>query len=722
MDDVEPEASDEEMNDVDAKVSNGDLERARGNAPDQGQDSMVEADYLDEGESFDEDDMIPGTSNRVSSTTRQKRAMFGRNGNGPVHSMGISRTHVRGVDTMDVKGAKELRAMFLFGPTNEDLEPVFKTRAKWGRYRMLPPRGTGQLARSFYVHEGAAEKEQERTRDWYWYKGGVHAFTAGQRMRQLSESEGGKYLPEAKEACVLMGPVKDQKLYTLKTGEFIGTAAPFNNKSNRRGWVTNLGAKIHEAQWVPNEEGKKQYLAVVVEQHRPGRPSKPLSEPRAPAFTPHRGYPASIQIWAFDTVEGGELDLDTTPKLELVICTDWGAVKQLRWCPVPASDTVEPGENEHFVHLGLLAGIWTDGRTRVLDISYPKPEPGSDHIYYLHFSRAAFEVLPAYSVSTCMTWMSGTSLAIGTAHGSVAIWTLSREGTFPSPKSTSETQHEPIPWFSKALADSYILSIASGFPSRPNFLSLTSVDGVSRLLDLRSPTFDTVCPPRNRVFGNTQAWHEHTQAFTIPDENYTMRNHTIRRYYMNLHSFSAETQILCCATSPVHPCVLIGGADGIVTAGNPILRVLNAKEIPVQQIWFAHEWRRGIEESNQSNPYSKTQTSTLKNSHTPTTTEPTKAPDTTPFTSNSGTPVKALPPDILKVPLSRIVEGFKPQAMALGPTTTKTARATNNGYLAAIFEEKTAVTCLSWNPNIRFGTWAVAGMADGLMRVEDVGV
>jgi transcription factor C subunit 6 len=39
-----------------------------------------------------------------------------------------------------------------------------------------------------------------------------------------------------------------------------------------------------------------------------------------------------------------------------------------------------------------------------------------------------------------------------------------------------------------------------------------------------------------------------------------------------------------------------------------------------------------------------------------------------------------------------------------------------------VFEEKSAVTALAWNPNLKYGMWAVAGLGSGLLRVEDVGV
>ena len=41
-------------------------------------------------------------------------------------------------------------------------------------------------------------------------------------------------------------------------------------------------------------------------------------------------------------------------------------------------------------------------------------------------------------------------------------------------------------------------------------------------------------------------------------------------------------------------------------------------------------------------------------------------------------------------------------------------------HFHTVHEELTAVTALAWNPNRECGAWAVAGMANGLVRVEDL--
>ena len=737
----EEDDDDEELMEMDEGVSDEDLlrETASVSVEDDGE-SVIGVDEFDDEVDEDGEPIEDGTGGGTGGTR------FLRGKGEPVHSMGISKRRIRGIDDWDLKGGKELRLLFLFGPSTEDLMPVIKTRDQWEGHPVLPVKGEEGLHRTFYVDSQVLEKEEASVREWYWRKGGRQAFAAGQKSRPISETDGRMYLPQGPERHVLLGPYVNQQIYSLKTGNFISTATPWENKQDRNGWMFNLGAKVLETQWVPNADGKTQYLAVAVEQTKyPGRPKKPLSEPRPPGFVKHKGFPASIQIWAFDSNENGEVDQNSPPRLELVICAQWGGVKQFKMSPVPLADTLQSKNGESMVHLGLLAGVWMDGKVRVLDISFPETDPESHKPHYQYYSQAAFEVSPPDCIPTCLTWLSAFSIAVGTSNGVVAIWSLNRPGTFPPLHAQADDSeilgtapaHAPRPWFYKMLSYSYILTICSSYPSRPHFLSTTSVDGFSRLVDLRSPNLDAVVPARNRIFGATQAWHEHTQSFMTPDENYMLRNHTIRRYYMNMHSFSIESQILCCSTSMVHPHVLVGGADGMVHSGNPIGRILDVKEIPWQQVWFHHEWRPAQKDAATTDEAAEDEDADAEGeledddemevTETNECASPTVQEPQGTYIDNSSIPAIShtqilhptpKTPALLSGELTRITEGFKPTGVSL----QRTMKGPAGPQLATIFEELSAVTAVAWNPNIKFGTWAAAGMGDGLLRVEDIGV
>ena len=84
---------------------------------------------------------------------------------------------------------------------------------------------------------------------------------------------------------------------------------------------------------------------------------------------------------------------------------------------------------------------------------------------------------------------------------------------------------------------------------------------------------------------------------------------------------------------------------------------------------------------------------------------------------------KKVPQDILSKPLVRITEGYKAiqQGITLSAASKKKVHS-EIGRSISVFEKQSAITALAWNPNLKYGTWAVAGMGSGLLRVEDVGI
>jgi transcription factor C subunit 6 len=617
--------------------------------------------------------------------------------------------HTRGVDEWG-RGARggglENRIKDLFGPSFRDLQPVIMTRDRCIEQHTLPSR-KHHVGRSYFAGENAREREIQKLREWYLGPGS-ECISRGQQSKGLTKEEGLPYLAHdgPPSLNLLLGASKNPQLYSLKAGSSLSTAAPFKANMDRRGWVINLGSKIQDSQWAPVEEGSTQYLAVAVEQKPPSaRQHKPLENPDAPAFSATAKFPASIQIWSFQSIKNGLLDQTIPPRLEVVVCTDWGAPKQLRWCPFAVTDST--AEDAEATHLGLLATRWSDGKVRILDISYANPDPNSSEPHFINYSRSAFEVEIPNTVPTCIHWLSGTSLAVATAAGTLSVWTLTRPGVFPPSDKSLEERHNPRPWLHEQIADTFILTLTSGFPSRPQFISITTADGYARLVDLRAPVADTANTSRGRIFAIAQAWHEHTQSFIMPDEVLQLRSNTIRRYYSNIHNIRSDAQIVFCATSPMHPCVLVGCADGRVSASNPIARVLNYKEIPWQQTWFKHEWRPSVDKLALKVKGHEEQNTTQKG-------------------GSSNQPPSTVSPEVLSQPLARMTEGYRVQKNVLQPTKPgQSAQSVHTKDFIkpiTIFEEPSCVTTLAWNPNLKFGTWAVAGLGDGLLRVEDLGV
>lgn len=604
----------------------------------------------------------------------------------------------RGLADFSKQGGQEVRLKDLFGPALSDLKPILKTRDEWRLQETLPIRDVG-LKRSFFESIGARDKDENVMRTWY-AKTGHAGFLSGQKSSSLTQDQGAKYMLNdgADSINVLMGTTTNPQLHPLEKNSFVDVGEPFENKEGRRGWLFNLGSRVQDAQWMTNEDGSTQYLAVAVEQKDMTAQQSPMEQPTAPAFSATKPFAASIQIWAFEATKEHALDTMKKPRLALVICTDWGAPKQFRWSPILPNDrTVPIGESEA-VDIGLLAGIWSDGRVRVLNIEIPKATPEKLEPTFAHFSHAAFDTAIPQTVPTCLHWLSGSTVAVGTSAGTLAIWTLTRSGTLSAGTN-------PRPWFYKQIGDTYVLTLQSGWPSQPHFLSASTADGFARLYDIRSPEADTVASVRGRVLVVTQAWHEHTQSFIMPDEHYILKHNPIRRFYHNIYSSRAESSIIRVAASPVHPGVLIGGANGAVFATNPVGRVVNTKVGPWQQNWFVHEWRPPVERMVVK---PRTQDAEMQDG------EVTEVPNPT---------FSKVPTSVLSEPMVRITEGYKATQPGIQySTTSKKKPEHENSTLITIFEEKSSISALAWNPNLEFGTWAVAGMNSGLLRVEDVGV
>jgi transcription factor C subunit 6 len=619
-----------------------------------------------------------------------------------------SRMRARGVDDAARSFGQELRLKDAYGPTDQDLKPILLTRDKWMKQHTLPSRAEGSLRRSYYIDKELTERETRQTREWYAHSGS-ESFRKGQTTKVLTEKQAALYLVNPGPALlnVLMGPIPAPTVYSLKKGSCMSTVEPFPSTGDRSGWLLNLGSRIQDAQWAPDEENDTQYLAVAVEQKSKKHQPKPMENPRAPAFTAQPAFSTSIQIWAFSATNKGELDQKQRPRLDLVICTDWGAPKQLRWSPIACASSADVSSGEQTKkHIGLLAGIWSDGKVRVLDVSLQWPIKSPPQTQYVHYTRAAFEVSIPDTVPSCLSWLSATSFAVGTAAGTLAIWTLTRPGTLPSAEHNQEHHHNPRPWLYKQVATTYITALDSGYPSRPNYVSIATADGLNMVIDVRSPGLDMCYALRGRIFPFTQSWYEFTQSFLLPDEAYLLRSNTIRRYYRNISVMRTEAQIVCSATSPVHPTILVGDASGMVVASNAILKVLHAKEVPWQQTWFAHEWRPPVDQlllkvkSNQGNG---------------------QATDEGPSADPAAT--ETVPPEVLSQPLARFSEGFKVQQATLHHKNLGNNKDGSEFFRhIAIYEESSCVTALSWNPNLKYGTWAVAGMGDGLLRVEDLGL
>ncbi|TLD37527.1 Serine/threonine-protein kinase [Venturia nashicola] len=664
----------------------------------------------------------------------------------------------RGIPETFSRKGKELRVIQSIGPGEEDLVAHVKTRDKWLNDVTLPSRktrsdGSGGLHQSFFYPEERQQKDVQQGWEWYHHQGGREFFQKYQTIDILYADQGCKDFeqPLGPSDSLLMGPPQQPNVFTgLKPGAAVNTGDAWSNASghkDKQSWVFAAGGRIQCLEWVPNQNGCYQYLAVtVVPEHK-------IRTPKESYAYSEYSYGSHLQIWEFASLptlrkESAAIDFSKKPWLRAVFSFDWGMVKRMKWCPLPTRVRQDVKD----IQLGLLAGVWDDGKARILDLQIPY---GTLHeTEYIYISKAAFESKPPNTICTCITWLSSSSIAVGCANGYVAIWDIPHT----IKQATQSPSTNPKPWFFEALHGSYILSLTSCYPSRPHILITNSMDGFIYMTDLRSPNLDTIPAQRVRVAQGPLAWHEQTQAVISPDESFDLKAMLPRVFYKN-HTIGRTSALVGdLATSTLHASILAGGVDGKVWVLQPMRKMREAKNFPYEQLWFWHQWRRGLPQSvattqekegtemidtplvppTATAAAAETDDTEMADAPAPATAsmhryQPFSAAMSAPLqhaTPGIPTPLMTIPQPpspakptsaILSAPLIRITTGLKIKKTELGPDSK--ANVTKEGVIfQTTYDEKTAVTQVCWNSNLSVGTWAAAGMGSGLILVEDLGV
>lgn len=296
--------------------------------------------------------------------------------------------HSRGVFEYPIRPDYERSRLTMFsGSGVEDILHVVRSRDQWATDPTLPRRDN----MCHQVSHTNEKRQMEATVGWDWYydQGGREFFAEKQEVRPLSLEEGVSYMskPMNSSHSFLMGPYGRQKVFTLALAQTIGLEEAWETasrstekkpedlgsiKGQRRGWMLNVGTRVRCVDWAPNHYGDTQYLALTVAKALTStRAETPV---KAPAFTPSLPTPSSVQIWAFDASDS-LMGSARPPQLKKVLCTEWGEITQLKWCPVPRAKRNEDGLDS--ISVGLLAGIWGDGCARVLDIQLEKEQGAS---------------------------------------------------------------------------------------------------------------------------------------------------------------------------------------------------------------------------------------------------------------------------------------------------------------------------------------------------------
>ncbi|KAJ5167915.1 uncharacterized protein N7482_003509 [Penicillium canariense] len=596
-------------------------------------------------------------------------------------------TRSRGVVDPKENVSKPMHYITTFGDDDRDLLAAIYTRDRWARGvdTCLPTRNALDVQTKAHDYEygptwGASPEDMERERtsgwDWYYDKDTGKRFQNLQKTGpKLKEADARrKYLPRSNKGkhTILMGPVNNQQVFHLGQhesfnfgeawGETKAQKSDQNSANVREGWMISFEQRIQCLAWAPNQNGRSQYLAVVtfITTDQKKKYNLPGTNPPS-SFCPLPSYPCALQLWEFTAKPAGgvthTLDMDVKPHLRLALCTDWGDVRRIAWCPM-ARERREEDDKNGMASIGLLAGIWGDGKMRVLDV---KLAPGKK-TEFVKIEMPVFEAKSPSNVCSCLTWLSPTDIAVGCSDGFVAIWSI-----LPT------SDPAPIPYFYKPIHASYILSITSAYPTNPHIISTVGMDGETKLWSIIDPASEYTTPVRQRQAAAHISYSPILQSMFSYDENDFGRLMPIRRFFATTSAGRMPSSVISLAPcSFLHPCLLYGTASGEAVAANPFRRLLYNKEQHWQQTWFSHDWASGTHKDS------------------------------------SGA--------------SRFYDGYRAETQSLARSLAGDKRPQLGSSLTTIYDERTHVSALGWSPNRLTAGWACAGLGCGLLRVEDLAI
>ncbi|KAJ5888057.1 hypothetical protein N7495_008098 [Penicillium taxi] len=595
--------------------------------------------------------------------------------------------HIRGIIDPKDHVSKWMHYILTYGSDVRDMSAVVHQRGRWrwARDATFPTRKTLNMTEgdsdmllgpTFGVD--LADVEREQTSGWDWYDQDVGAKLRNTQHidTDINPLDARKhYLPRPKKGkhTLITGPVHDQKATTLGHHEYFdfGETWEKNSKGSsattrlREGWMINIGHRMSCIAWMPHQNGLDQYLAVtapITDQQKAEYHNSKIDPPTA--FSPQPSYPTAIQIWKFQSKETGfqthDLDIKSNPELRLVVCTDWGDLRHMAWCPNDRAER-DVDSNSDTKGLGLLAGIWGDGKLRVLDIKIKTNQNRKKATEFVKITSPVFEGEISSTVCTCLTWVSPSDIAVGCANGYVAVWSI-----IPS------TPRASRPWFYYQIHATYVLEITSAYPAYPHLVSTAGMDGETRLWSMIDTQAESTASVRMRSVSAVLSYSPILQAVCSSDDLEYGRLMPIRRFFATNGTAKCPSTITCIAPCNVwHPTILYGGTGGEVSVTNPFRRNIYNKEQTWQQLWFSHDWAQGSDPDSTGN--------------------------------------------------SRFYEGYAAETGSAARDRLNDSRPTGV-TLTTVYDEGTHITALGWNPNRHCAAWASAALGCGLLRVEDLSI
>ncbi|KAG5929692.1 hypothetical protein E4U42_004957 [Claviceps africana] len=497
---------------------------------------------------------------------------------------------------------------------------------------------------------------------------------------------------------LLMGPsLPDsgrQREYTMYPGDSIALShawLPYpddpSDEKRPAGWILDAGGIVTGMDWCPRPAGSlPQLLALAVVPHADQRPYHYESEHQRPDFHAH----GTVQVWALEaarTDDGVLRPSPLAPRPPRTICMHFGRITRLRWRPIEPDATPS-------AHVPCMAVLCGDGRVCVVAL-----DDGDDASfdYIVHVEATLMLENEASVKATAMAWATPNRLVLGYSDGSIALWSV-----YPCFLISRHPVHHSL-----------VVDLATGYPSQPFLVASTPVGGVTKLVDLSRPTFDTTEVQTNAVTWqpNMLAYSPHLHGYfsVYPSANAlnTMVAFLHQRFFPIVRRvFVGESYNSSLAVGRTHPFLLIGSTDGSLWSLNPQVELFNSRREPTDRLRIFQHEHRSKDLFPHGSPASERGASRFLHG----------------FAVEKGRRPKG---EVKVQPAKKQKRPKKADAGAVDgieDDDDEEAAGVMDPTRGIVYEPLSRVTSIEWNPNRDVGCWAAAATASGLVRVMDLGL
>ena len=305
---------------------------------------------------------------------------------------------------------------------------------------------------------------------------------------------------------------------------------------------------------------------------------------------------------------------------------------------------------------------------------------------------ASLEIVDEYSVkATAMAWININRLAVGYSDGSIGLWSINPQRLL----SRHPLHHNDV------------VSIASGYPTKPYVIASNCFGGRTKIIDLQAPSYERTEASATaiNVQPNLLVYSDHLMGFTTLYPSSKMLNTVIGFAHMSQFPqirrlFTGDSYPTCLAAGHTHPFLLIGLADGSLWSMNPQNALFSKRyEITYRIRLLQHEHRPAEHFPADSSPAAARGVSRVLRGYR--------------MEKNQQPLIARTPAKKNKKAKVAADDGEDDEE---GPTSMA------DPSRAVVHEPLTRITVVEWNPNEGYGCWAAAAMGSGLVMVMDLGL